>query len=141
MTFNNKDLFTVAHRFHSGNFGVVEGIFRDANGALFGYPSPETDCTACHKDGAKLFATDGGLTSGKRSIKVGSNYISPVAESCRTCHAHSDAAAVAHFVSNGATVEGVNATTSSNLPVESCATCHAEGKTYGIDKVHAEVAH
>ncbi|MFB2647912.1 OmcA/MtrC family decaheme c-type cytochrome [Shewanella mangrovisoli] len=140
VTFNNKDLFTVAHRFHSGNFGVVEGIFRNAAGELEGYPSPETACSACHKDGATLFAADGGLTSGKRSIKVGSNYISPVAESCRTCHAHSDAAAVAHFRSNGAIVEA-DAVTDPNLPVESCATCHAEGKTYGIDKVHAEVAH
>lgn len=137
VTFNNKDLFTVAHRFHSGNFGVVEGIFRDAKGGLFGYPAVETDCAACHKDNAKLFATDGGLTSGKRSIKVGAYYISPVAESCRTCHAHSDAAAVAHFRSNGAVVEA-DAMTDPNLPVESCATCHAEGKTYGVDKVHAE---
>ncbi len=140
VTFNNKDLFTVAHRFHSGNFDVIAGIFRDANGELVGYPSPETACSACHKDDAKLFATDGGLASEKRSIKVGSNYISPVAESCRSCHAHSDAAAVAHFRSNGAVVEA-DAMTDPNLPVESCATCHAEGKTYGVDKVHAEVAH
>lgn len=140
VTFNNKDLFTVAHRFHSGNFDSITGIFRDDKGELLGYPSPETACSACHKDGAKLFATDGGLTSEKRSIKVGSYYISPVAESCRSCHAHSDAAAVAHFRSNGAIVEA-DAVTDPNLPVESCATCHAEGKTYGIDKVHAEVAH
>lgn len=151
-TFDNKDLFTVAHRYHSGNFGVVEGVFRDAAGELKGYPSPETACSACHKDDAKLFAADGGLTSGKRAIKVGfvapsssgpgksGYYISPVAESCRTCHAHADDAAVAHFRSNGAIVEA-DAMTDPNLPVESCATCHAEGKTYGIDKVHAEVAH
>ncbi len=139
-TFNNRDLFTVAHRYHSGNFGVIEGIFRNADGDLEGYPSPETACNACHKDDATLFATDGGLTSGKRAIKVGSYYISPVAESCRTCHAHSDEAAVAHFRSNGATV-AADMVTTADLPVESCATCHAEGKTYGIDKVHAEVAH
>jgi OmcA/MtrC family decaheme c-type cytochrome len=140
VTFSNKDLFTVAHRFHSGNFDVIEGIFRNAEGELEGYPSPETACSACHKDDTALFANDGGLASGKRAIKVGSNYITPVAESCRSCHAHSDAAAVAHFRSNGAVVE-TDAMTDPNLPVESCATCHAEGKTYGIDKVHAEVAH
>ncbi len=140
VTFNNKDLSTVAHRFHSGNFDVIEGIFRNAAGELVGYPSPETACNACHKDDATLFTANGTLTSGKRAIKVGSYYISPVAESCRSCHAHSDAAAVAHFKSNGATVETDMATTA-DLPVESCATCHAEGRIYGVDKVHAAAAH
>lgn len=140
VTFKNKDLFTVSHRFHSGNFDVIAGIFRDAEGKLVGYPSPETACSACHKDNTKLFANDGGLASAKRSVKVGNYYISPVAESCRSCHAHSDAAAVAHFRTNGAIVEA-DAVTDATLPIESCATCHAEGKTYGIDKVHAGGAH
>lgn len=143
VTFNQRDLFTVAHRFHSGNWDAARGIpaiYRDKDGNLNGYPSEPTDCAACHKDGAKFFANDGGLTSEKRAIKVGANYITPVAESCRTCHAHSGAAAVAHFRSNGAIVEA-DAMTTPDLPVESCSTCHAEGKTYGIDKVHAEGAH
>ncbi|MBZ4677867.1 MAG: cytochrome, partial [Shewanella sp.] len=127
-------------RFHSGNWGEA-AIFLDASGELHGYPAVETECTACHKDDTPLFAADGGLTSAKRGIKISATeYISPVAESCRTCHAHSDAAALAHFKSNGALVAG-DAATDANLPVESCATCHAEGKTYGVDKVHAGGAH
>ncbi|QYK03896.1 OmcA/MtrC family decaheme c-type cytochrome [Shewanella zhangzhouensis] len=146
ITFNNRDLITVAHRFHSGNWDARRGvpaIYLDKNMELQGYPGVATDCSACHKDGAQFFANDGGLTSGKRAIKVSTSaeeYITPVAEACRTCHAHSDGAALAHFKSNGAYVQGEPATTS-NLPVESCATCHAEGKAYGIDKVHAEASH
>ncbi|QYJ74021.1 OmcA/MtrC family decaheme c-type cytochrome [Shewanella sp. FJAT-52076] len=139
LTYSNRDLVTVAHRFHSGTFGG--GIYLDKNMETAGYPAPATDCSVCHKDDAQFFANDGGLTSGKRSIQVSSTeYITPVAEACRTCHAHSDGAALAHFKSNGAYVQGEPATTS-NLPVESCATCHAEGKAYGIDKVHAEASH
>ncbi|QYJ89163.1 OmcA/MtrC family decaheme c-type cytochrome [Shewanella halotolerans] len=136
VTFANRDLMTVAHRFHTGTFGG--GIYLDKNLETVGYPALATDCEACHKDGATFFAADGGLTSGKRSIQVPTGYISPVAETCRTCHI--SASALAHFESNGATVDG-KADTSADLPVESCATCHAEGKTYGVDKVHAGGGH
>ncbi|QYK13825.1 OmcA/MtrC family decaheme c-type cytochrome [Shewanella rhizosphaerae] len=137
LTFANRDLMTVAHRFHTGTFGG--GIYLDKNLETVGYPALATDCQACHKDGATFFAADGGLTSGKRSIQVtATEYISPVAETCRTCHI--SASALAHFESNGATVHGKPDTTA-DLPVESCATCHAEGKTYGVDKVHAGGAH
>ncbi|MCG9753914.1 OmcA/MtrC family decaheme c-type cytochrome [Shewanella insulae] len=136
LTFANRDLMTVAHRFHTGSFGG--GIYLDKNLETVGYPALATDCQACHKDGATFFAADGGLTSGKRSIQVNTGYISPVAETCRSCHI--SASALAHFESNGATVNG-KADTSADLPVESCATCHAEGKTYGVDKVHAGGGH
>ncbi|WP_428618471.1 OmcA/MtrC family decaheme c-type cytochrome [Shewanella sp.] len=136
VTFANRDLMTVAHRFHTGTFGG--GIYLDKNLETVGYPALATDCEACHKDGATFFAADGGLTSGKRSIQVPTGYISPVAETCRTCHI--SASALAHFESNGATVDG-KADTTADLPIESCATCHAEGKTYGVDKVHAGGAH
>lgn len=145
VTFGNKDLVTVAHRYHSGNFDGIEGVFRDYEDTLHGYPAVETDCAACHKDSVSLFASDGGLASGKRSIKVNittSNptgyFVSPVAESCRGCHAHANAAALAHFKSNGAVIESDLVTDPSSLSIESCAVCHAEGKTYGIDKVHAK---
>lgn len=144
ITFGNRDLVTVTHRYHSGNFDVIEGVFRDAAGELHGYPSPASDCFACHKDGVKLFAADGGLTSGKRSIKVGFNattnptgyYVSPIAESCRGCHVHATPAAVAHYKANGATIEADHVT-NANLPVEQCAVCHAEGRTHGVDRAHA----
>ncbi|KIO36405.1 OmcA/MtrC family decaheme c-type cytochrome [Shewanella sp. cp20] len=137
VTFANRDLMTVAHRFHTGTFGG--GIYLDKNLETVGYPALATDCEACHKDGATFFAADGGLTSGKRSIQVtATEFISPVAETCRTCHI--SASALAHFESNGATVHGKPDTTA-DLPVESCATCHAEGKTYGVDKVHAGGGH
>ncbi|QYK02191.1 OmcA/MtrC family decaheme c-type cytochrome [Shewanella psychrotolerans] len=137
VTFSHRDLMTATHRFHTGSYGG--GIYLDKNLETVGYPALATDCEACHKDGATFFAADGGLTSGKRSIQVSAtDYISPVAESCRSCHI--SASALAHFESNGATVQGTPAGTA-NLPVESCATCHAEGKTYGVDKVHAGGAH
>ncbi|MFQ6370374.1 OmcA/MtrC family decaheme c-type cytochrome [Shewanella sp. YIC-542] len=133
VTFTNRDLVTVTHRFHSGNFDVIEGIYKDAKGNVMGYPGVSNDCSACHKEGATFFAADGGLTSGKRAIAVTGGFISPVAESCRSCHT-SDAA-LAHFQSNGATTTDAPDTTA-DLPVESCATCHAEGKSFGIDKFH-----
>ncbi|MCG9695840.1 OmcA/MtrC family decaheme c-type cytochrome [Shewanella sp. Isolate11] len=136
VTFSNRDLMTVAHRFHSGSFGG--GIYLNEDLETVGYPALATDCQACHKDGAEFFAPDGGLTSGKSSIEVPGGYISPVAETCRTCHISESA--LAHFKSNGATVEGMPDTTA-DLPVESCATCHAEGKTYGVDVVHAGGSH
>ncbi|QYJ77792.1 OmcA/MtrC family decaheme c-type cytochrome [Shewanella acanthi] len=140
--FKNRDLVTVVHRYHSGNFDTVEGVHTATNSRsgeleVVGYPGVQGDCSACHRDGATLFAADGGLTSGKRSIAVTGGYISPIAESCRSCHT-SDAA-LAHFKSQGATTTDIP-DDSAVLPVESCATCHAEGKTYGVDKVHAEVA-
>ncbi|QDE32234.1 OmcA/MtrC family decaheme c-type cytochrome [Shewanella polaris] len=146
VTFSQRDLFGVAHRFHSGLWDATRGepgIYRDADGELHGYPAVQTNCTECHNDGESLFADDGGLTSGKRAIKVSTSealYISPVAEACRSCHAHSGAAALAHFKANGATVQGTPDSTA-DLPVESCATCHAEGKTYGVDVVHGSSAH
>ncbi|CAM4138239.1 OmcA/MtrC family decaheme c-type cytochrome [Shewanella aquimarina] len=137
VTFAHKDLMTAAHRFHSGTYGG--GIYLDKNLETVGYPALATDCEACHKDGATFFAADGGLTSGKRSVQVSATeFISPVAETCRSCHI--SASALAHFESNGATVNG-NPDTTADLPVESCATCHAEGKTYGVDKVHAGGGH
>ncbi|QSX32583.1 OmcA/MtrC family decaheme c-type cytochrome [Shewanella avicenniae] len=137
--FRNRDLVTVVHRYHSGNFDVVEGVHSAINsrtGAMevVGFPGVQGDCTACHT-GSNLFAADGGLASGKRSIAVTGGYISPVAESCRACHVSE--AALAHFKSNGATTADAP-DTAVNLPVESCSTCHGEGKTYGIDKVHVK---
>lgn len=146
LSYSNRDIVTVAHRFHSGLWDANRGapaIYLDSNMETQGYPAVSTECTACHKDGVNLFAADGGLTSGKRALAVdgsGTKFISPVAEACRTCHAHSGASALAHFKSNGATVEGAPDTTA-DLPVESCATCHAEGKQYGIDKMHMGGAH
>ncbi|MBB1437681.1 OmcA/MtrC family decaheme c-type cytochrome [Shewanella sp. SG41-4] len=144
--FYNHDLVTVAHRLHSGimNRGTGASIYRDTANELVNYSAVQTECTACHKADAKFFTADGGLTSGKRAIAVKSNdvinYISPVAESCRSCHAHANEAAYAHFRSNGATTVE-DAATTANLPVESCATCHAEGKAYGVDKAHAGIVH
>ncbi|UCX05696.1 OmcA/MtrC family decaheme c-type cytochrome [Shewanella glacialimarina] len=144
LTYSNRDLMTVSHRFHSGLWDDNRGfpaIHLNADMETEGYPAVATQCSACHKEDVSIFAADGGLTSGKRAIAVnsaGTQFVSPVAESCRSCHIKSSA--LAHFESNGAYVEGRPATTA-NLPVESCATCHAEGKTYGIDKVHMGGAH
>ncbi|WP_417344775.1 OmcA/MtrC family decaheme c-type cytochrome [Ferrimonas sp.] len=138
LTYANRDLVTVVHRYHSGAWDNEEahGVYLDGDVELQGYPSAINDCSACHTPGQSLFAADGGLTSGKRAIAIGADqYITPVAASCRGCHAHSDEAAMAHFESMGATVDS-SPDTSPNLPVESCATCHAEGKTFGIDMVH-----
>ncbi|QUN06961.1 OmcA/MtrC family decaheme c-type cytochrome [Shewanella yunxiaonensis] len=133
VTFYNRDLVTVVHRFHAGNFDVIEGIYKDADGDVVGFPGVQGDCSACHKEGTSFFADDGGLTSGKRSIAVSGGYISPVAESCRSCH--TSASALAHFESNGAITDTLPAGTAI-LPVESCATCHAQGKSFGIDQFH-----
>jgi OmcA/MtrC family decaheme c-type cytochrome len=150
LEFGNRDLATVAHRFHSGLFAgdTGAGIYLDTDGELVNYPAVQTNCQACHKDtnaagdAMTFFSGTGVLTSGRTAIEIsGGEFISPVAESCRSCHAHSGAAALAHFTSNGATVAGDNITSADGVAIESCATCHAEGKTYGIDKVHSGAAH
>ncbi|WP_180960975.1 OmcA/MtrC family decaheme c-type cytochrome [Shewanella sp. GutCb] len=156
LEYYNRDLVTVAHRFHSGMFAgnTGGGIYLGTDGETWvNYPAPKTDCQACHKDensegdAMPFFAANGGLTSGREAIATTDNYgatveyISPVAEACRSCHAHSGAAALAHFKSNGATVWGDEVRDANLVPVESCATCHAEGKTYGIDKMHMGGAH
>jgi OmcA/MtrC family decaheme c-type cytochrome len=156
LEYYNRDLATVAHRFHSGVFADEEGagIYLDTDGELVNYPAVQTYCQACHKetnaagDAMTFFSGTGALTSGRTSIEVDANqfdgvpgeFISPVSEACRSCHAHSGAAALSHFKSNGATVFGDNITSADAVPIESCATCHAEGKTYGIDKVHSAAA-
>ncbi|USD39651.1 OmcA/MtrC family decaheme c-type cytochrome [Ferrimonas sp. SCSIO 43195] len=150
LSYHTRDLFAVAHRFHTGLWDDNRGfpaIHLDSSMATQGYPDQANSCVACHKDDTALFAADGGLASGKRALGVDLNfdgvndgYLSPVAEACRTCHAHSSPAALAHFKSNGSYVEG-EPSTSADLPVESCGTCHAEGKTYGIDVMHAGGAH
>ncbi|WP_144213340.1 OmcA/MtrC family decaheme c-type cytochrome [Shewanella donghaensis] len=138
LTFANRDLVTVAHRFHNGNWDGEPAVYRDADGNLNGYSAVETDCQACHKDDSTLFAADGGLTSGKRSVETDAGFISPIAEACRSCHV--SASALAHFKSNGAYVQDEPGSVV-NLPVESCSTCHAEGKTYGIDVMHSGASH
>jgi OmcA/MtrC family decaheme c-type cytochrome len=154
LNYYNRDLATVAHRYHSGTFASgASGIYIDSDDELVNYPAVQTNCQACHKDtnaagdAMTFFSGNGELTSGRTAIAASANYgatveyISPVAEACRSCHAHSGAAALAHFKSNGATLFGDNIMSADGVAIESCATCHAEGKTYGIDKVHASAAH
>jgi OmcA/MtrC family decaheme c-type cytochrome len=154
LNYYNRDLATVAHRYHSGTFASgASGIYIDSDDELVNYPAVQTNCQACHKDtnaagdAMTFFSGNGKLTSGRTAIAASANYgatveyISPVAEACRSCHAHSGAAALAHFKSNGATLFGDNIMSADGVAIESCATCHAEGKTYGIDKVHASAAH
>ncbi|MDD8058880.1 MULTISPECIES: OmcA/MtrC family decaheme c-type cytochrome [Shewanella] len=144
LEYYNRDLVTVAHRYHSGTYAEeASGVYINADGDLVNYPADQTNCQACHKDAnadgdaMPFFDGTGTLTSGKTSVALGNGeFISPVTEACRSCHAHSGDAALAHFKSNGATVFGDNITSADAVPVESCATCHAEGKTYGIDSVH-----
>ncbi|TKB48686.1 OmcA/MtrC family decaheme c-type cytochrome [Ferrimonas sediminicola] len=154
--FYNRDLMTVAHRYHSGEWHVSgpHGVFRRVDdqgvmGELNGYPDIQSDCQACHSEGVSLFTANGTLASGKDAIALSldpfgnpvSGYISPVSESCRSCHVHNNDAAKAHFVANGATLTDAPAGSAAEVSIESCGVCHAEGKTYGIDTVHSGPAH
>ena len=138
LSFANRDLVTVAHRFHSGHWDGEAAIYRDADGELNGYSAPLNNCKSCHKEDSTLFAADGGLTSGKRSVETDAGFISPISEACRSCHV--SASALAHFKSNGAYVQDEPGSVV-DLPVESCSTCHAEGKTYGVDVMHSGASH
>ncbi|WP_285164629.1 OmcA/MtrC family decaheme c-type cytochrome [Shewanella goraebulensis] len=138
LSFANRDLVTVSHRFHAGYFDGTPAIYRDADGELNGYSAPLNNCNSCHKDDSTLFAADGGLTSGKRSVETDAGFISPISEACRSCHV--SASALAHFKSNGAYVQDEPGSVV-DLPVESCSTCHAEGKTYGVDVMHSGTSH
>ncbi|QIZ78873.1 OmcA/MtrC family decaheme c-type cytochrome [Ferrimonas lipolytica] len=146
-TYGTRDLVTVAHRYHSGAWdnGSAVGVYLvqypDGTNETHGYSAPSTDCEACHIEDVQFFAADGGLFSGKRAMSIGDDeFISPVSEACRSCHQHSTESALAHFKSNGAYTLN-DAADTENLPVESCAVCHAEGKTYGVDIMHAGGSH
>ncbi|WP_137226122.1 OmcA/MtrC family decaheme c-type cytochrome [Shewanella sp. MEBiC00475] len=149
LEYYNRDLATVAHRYHSGTYAEeASGVYINADGDLVNYPADQTNCQACHKDAnaagdaMPFFDGTGTLTSGRTSVALGNGeFISPVTEACRSCHAHSGEAALAHFKSNGATVFGDNIMSADAVPIESCATCHADGKTYGLDVVHGTSAH
>ncbi|QQX81671.1 OmcA/MtrC family decaheme c-type cytochrome [Shewanella sp. KX20019] len=162
----SRDLSTVTHRYHSGHWDSQDpsGVYLTSEDELKGYSASKTDCSVCHKEESPLFGTDGGLFSGKIATQVTDTwiaphlvgqkleddvpavgYISPVAEACRSCHAHSDKAAIAHFKTNGAYVaefdsegnllpESISGT--KEMSVESCGVCHAKGKSFGVDKFH-----
>ncbi|MCL1048728.1 OmcA/MtrC family decaheme c-type cytochrome [Shewanella abyssi] len=162
----SRDLSTVTHRYHSGHWDSQDpsGVYLTSEDELKGYSASKTDCSVCHKEEAPLFGADGGLFSGKIATQVTDTwiaphlvgqkleddvpavgYISPVAEACRSCHAHSDKAAIAHFKTNGAYVaefdsegnllpESISGT--KDMSVESCGVCHAKGKSFGVDKFH-----
>ena len=159
--FFNRDLVTLVHRRHSGIpgtpilFGETGGIYRRVNdkgeiGELNGYPALLSNCNACHKDDVNIFTDNGTLGSGRESIAITKNpfvpspiieYISPVSESCRSCHVHNTDAAKAHFKANGANLNDNAAATSEEVNIESCAVCHGEGKVYGVDRVHKSPLH
>ncbi|SHI10984.1 OmcA/MtrC family decaheme c-type cytochrome [Ferrimonas marina] len=143
----NRDLMTVSHRFHSGAWDLDDphAVFILDN-ELTGYPQQLNHCAACHKDDLSLFAEDGGLRSAKRQVQVeyppfsGNLYqVSPVTEACRSCHVHNTPTALSHFSNNGAVLAEDMSTAVAG--VESCGVCHAEGKTFGIDAMHAGSAH
>ncbi|MEZ9197250.1 OmcA/MtrC family decaheme c-type cytochrome [Shewanella sp. 10N.286.54.B9] len=90
------------------------------------------DCASCHEKGQLTLANTGSLpaTLNEGEDEAVLEY-SPTAAACGSCHTKESFGA--HVESNGG-VFGAPLGTYDGT--ESCATCHAEGKTFGVDKVH-----
>jgi len=97
------------------------------------FPNHYGDCAVCHDKGQLTMTNLGN----KHAFAAGDGEYSPTVAACASCHAptaEGKEAAVQHFIANGGVYQG---TAGEYVPgSESCATCHAEGKAYGIDKVH-----
>ncbi|WP_245603138.1 OmcA/MtrC family decaheme c-type cytochrome [Shewanella fidelis] len=92
------------------------------------------DCASCHEKSQLALENTANLPAVLNQGENGSDDIreySPIAAACGSCH--TKASYPAHVESNGGVF---GAPLGSYSGSESCATCHAEGKSFGVDKVH-----
>lgn len=108
------------------------------------YPSPLNNCSQCHLDGTAVVPLDypGLLPSEYATYSCDPTYsscdgmggapgtptetefhVQPESAACTSCH--NDTATIAH------------AETNTGMSGEACGTCHREGKSLGVDVVHA----
>lgn len=89
------------------------------------------DCASCHDKG-QLAMTDTAMLPAVMAKLEGEDVeYSPIAAACGSCHTKESFGA--HVESNGGVFGAPRGTYDGT---ESCATCHAEGKSFGVDKVH-----
>ncbi|GIU10410.1 hypothetical protein TUM4445_17890 [Shewanella sp. MBTL60-112-B2] len=128
------DFKVMIHGIHSDNRAkYTSGNGRDKAQGDITYPTDPADCAACHDQGQLTLA---GLADTPPTLSKDGTY-SPTVAACASCHAptaEGNNAVISHFESNGGVYQGSDG--SYQLGGESCATCHAEGKSFGVDKVH-----
>ncbi|MGS0703695.1 OmcA/MtrC family decaheme c-type cytochrome [Shewanella sp. 0m-4] len=89
------------------------------------------DCASCHDKGQLAMSDTATLPAVMAKLDGENVEYSPIAAACGSCHTKESFGA--HVESNG----GVFGTPRGTYDgTESCATCHAEGKSFGVDKVH-----
>jgi len=88
------------------------------------FPGELSNCENCHLDGTyELPLPEGRLPTYSPAAQI--EMMPPITAACVSCHDSDDAAAHA------------DANTSANLG-ESCGACHGDGKTYSVERVHAQ---
>ncbi|MGZ9897801.1 OmcA/MtrC family decaheme c-type cytochrome [Shewanella gaetbuli] len=98
------------------------------------FPGHYGNCATCHDQGQLKMDSLGEVPATQTTdVELGRVEFSPIAATCVSCHGVKDPL-VAHIRSEGGAANDPEGT---YIPgSETCATCHAEGKAYGVDKVH-----
>lgn len=119
------DFRMLLHRIHAGNKLEIEvnfGATRPYNQVAF--PGNLGNCSMCHVNGSEQLPLkqQGMLPVNDPAGHVKS--VLPTAAACLSCH--SSEAAASHAIANTSALG------------ESCAACHGPGKSYSVDRVHAQ---
>lgn len=98
------------------------------------FPSHYGNCATCHDKGQLSMKNLGEVPATQTTDpELGRVEFSPTAATCVSCHGVKESI-VAHIRSEGG---AANDPVGTYVPgSETCATCHAEGKAFGVDKVH-----
>ncbi|MFN7936009.1 MAG: OmcA/MtrC family decaheme c-type cytochrome [Bryobacteraceae bacterium] len=116
---------TMIHRIHAGEQGrdyIIYGFGGSVNNfSEIGYPSPLTNCNACHVNNSQRLPLQDTLLPVQDPRGIIKNP-GPETAACLACHATKSAAA--HAASN------------SNAIGESCSTCHGVNGEFSVDRVH-----
>lgn len=132
---NTLDYRNLVHTLHANKRTKSYG---DNDVDAITFPNHYGDCSTCHDKGQldmnEMHSLPATITAREGATERGDAVeFSPIAATCASCHTKNSNSLRGHVESNGG-VFGAPLGTYDGT--ESCATCHAEGKSFGVDKVH-----